>query len=284
MTIRPQALANIRPKKKWGQNFLTDKNIARAIVSLHNPKEDEIHLEIGPGTGQLTKLLLEKCKFLIAVEIDRRLVEALHQHFSDKKNLILLEQDILRTDFKEISSQYGLKERKFRIIGNIPFYISSPLLHHVIKFRQHIKDMTLMLQKEVAERIVAQPGNKDYGYISLMVRLYCNAEICFRIPRQSFYPKPQVEANIVRLLVLEKPRIDISDENFFLLLIKSCFSHRRKTLSNALAHSKLLPIGKRKIFMEIEKAGIEPKSRAESLSLEHFFQLYQQFIKFAKDL
>jgi 16S rRNA (adenine1518-N6/adenine1519-N6)-dimethyltransferase len=276
----PISLNSTKPKKRWGQHFLKDKNLAQAIISLHNPRKEEIHLEIGPGTGQLTELLLQECKLLIAVEIDERLAETLQERFADKQNLIILSQDVLKIDISKICAQYSSEEKKLRIIGNIPFYISSPLLHHLIKFRHYIKDMTLMLQEEVAKRIVAEHNSKDYGYLSLKINFYCNTEICRKIPRQSFYPKPKVDAAIVRLIILPQPRFNIANESFFFQLIKSAFSHRRKTLSNSLAKSKLLPLSKYQLNMEINKTGISPKRRAESLSLNEYFQLYRQLIKY----
>jgi 16S rRNA (adenine1518-N6/adenine1519-N6)-dimethyltransferase len=280
MQSYPNISNSIKPIKRWGQHFLKDKNLAKAIISLHNPRKEEIHLEIGPGTGQLTELLLQKCRLLIAVEIDERLAETLQERFSDKENLVILCQDVLKTDIGKICAQYSSERKKLRIIGNIPFYISSPLLHHLIKFRNYITDMTLMLQEEVAKRIIAEHNSKDYGYLSLMINFYCNTEICRKIPRQSFYPKPKVDATIVRLKILIQPRYNIANESFFFQLIKSAFSYRRKTISNSLAKSKFLPLSKYQLNAEIKKAGISPKSRAESLSLNEYFQLYRQLITY----
>jgi 16S rRNA (adenine1518-N6/adenine1519-N6)-dimethyltransferase len=280
MNASTKTTKSIKPEKKWGQHFLTDRNLAQIIISLHNPQRNEIHLEIGPGRGELTELLLDKCKLLIAVEIDPRLVKVLQQRFSGKENLIIVAQDILETNIREIFAQYSSAAKKLRIIGNIPFYISSPLLHHLIEFRHYINDMTLMLQEEVARRIVAAPNNKDYGYLSLMINFYCSTEIVRKIPKQAFYPKPKVDANIVQLKILTQPRFNLSNESFFFQLIKSAFSHRRKTLSNSLVKSKLLSLSKEQINTEITKAGINPKSRAEALSLNEYFQLYKQLIKY----
>jgi 16S rRNA (adenine1518-N6/adenine1519-N6)-dimethyltransferase len=282
MNASTKTAKSIKPEKKWGQHFLTDRNLAQIIVSLHNPQKNEIHLEIGPGRGELTELLLEKCKLLIAVEIDPRLVKVLQQRFSAKENLIIITQDILETNINEIFAQYSSAGVKLRIIGNIPFYISSPLLHHLIEFRRYINDMTLMLQEEVARRIVAAQNNKDYGYLSLLINYYCNAEMVRKIPKQAFYPQPKVDANIVQLKILPQPRFNISNESFFFQLIKSAFSHRRKTLSNSLVKSKLLSLSKEQINNEIAKAAINPKSRAEALSLNEYFHLYKQLIKYVE--
>ena len=245
------------PRKRFGQNFLVDNQIINRIISTINPKNNEIIVEIGPGKGALTIPILRHLDHLNVIEIDRDLVSLLNSVQQDK--LTIFEADALQFDFNQFP-------QKIRVIGNLPYNISSPLLFHLLDFREQIIDMTFMLQKEVVDRIVATHGNKIYGRLSVMMQVFFEVESMFTVPKEWFDPQPKIESAILYLKTRTKPLA----ENSKLLekIVKISFSQRRKTLKNCL-----------KLILSQEQTKIDLSQRAEMLSVENFITLMKDYEK-----
>lgn len=250
-----------KPKKSLGQNFLIDRNIQERIIQASDLKKDDTVLEIGPGRGELTQELLNKAKKLIAVELDAGLCDRLKEKFSSYPNFELLHQDILETDLSSLLTGAG----KIKVIANLPYYISTPAISHLLKHKKYISEIYLTLQKEVAQRICASPGTKAYGAFSCFAQFHAQAEILFEIKSASFWPRPKVDSCFIRLKALNKPKLKIADEEIFFRIIRTAFNQRRKQLKNSL----------KKILAPeaFKKTGTNPNSRAENLSLADFARL-----------
>jgi 16S rRNA (adenine1518-N6/adenine1519-N6)-dimethyltransferase len=246
-------------RKRFGQNFLHDPAIIQRIVGVINPQKSDHIIEIGPGKGAITELLLERVEHLDVIEIDRDLVKLLLQSFADDKRLTIHEADALKLDFSQFTHS------DLRIVGNLPYNISTPLLFHLLTYRHCIKDMLFMLQKEVVDRICAKPGNKQYGRLSIMLQIYCDVESLFIIKPGAFNPSPKVDSAIVKLTPLEKPRYELHDHKSLEIIVRESFSQRRKTLRNSL--KKYIDAA------EIVELGIAPEIRAENLEIADFVKL-----------
>jgi len=257
----------VRPKKSLSQNFLVNDRAAKRIVDSLDLKEDEIVLEIGAGKGALTRYLLEKAKKVIAVEIDKRLCQYLEQRFLEKDNLVLINQDILKIEFEKLAGQ----ETHLKVIGNIPYQITSPLISLLLENRKLIPLSVLMVQKEVAKRICAKPKSKDWSPLSIAVQLHSEVKTLFHLKPTSFFPPPKVESSVIKILFSQSPRVLIGDENFFLSVVRGAFGQRRKTILNSLSANFNLP--KREVELILDKVQIDPKRRAESLSIQEFADL-----------
>ncbi len=246
-----------KAKKRFGQNFLHDKRIIGRIVSSINPRPDENIVEIGPGLGAMTLPVLECCKKLTAIELDRSLIENLQVITAPVGELILHQGDALKFDFGQLPA-----EPKLRLIGNLPYNISTPLLFHFVKWADRIQDMHFMLQKEVVQRMAAGPGSKTYGRLSVMLQYYCQVIPLFEIHPGAFNPPPKVDSAIVRLIPHEKPPVQVSDMRLFAEMVTAAFNGRRKTIRNSL----------KKYLTEeqIQQAGIDPQIRPEQLELAQF--------------
>ena len=247
------------PRKRFGQNFLRDATVVHRIVMAVNPHTDDHLVEIGPGEGVLTAALLAQTTQLDAIEIDRDLAALLGRRFATSPHFRLHLADALKFDFAQLS--HG---EKLRIVGNLPYNISTPLLFHLFAQASHIADMHFMLQKEVIDRLCAQPGEPDYGRLSLMAQYHCRAEKLFEVYPESFYPPPKVISAIVRLIPHASPPVD-ADASALGKVVATAFSQRRKTLRNAL----------KPLFTESElrTAGIDPGARAETVGLEAYASL-----------
>ena len=245
------------PRKRFGQNFLVDDQIINRIISTINPKNNEIIVEIGPGKGALTLPILEHLDHLNVIEIDRDLVSLLNSVQQDK--LTIFEADALQFDFNQFP-------QKIRVIGNLPYNISSPLLFHLLDFREQIIDMTFMLQKEVVDRIVATHGNKTYGRLSVMMQAFFEVESMFIVPKESFEPQPKIESAILYLKTRTKPLIN--NPNLLEEIVRIAFSKRRKTLKNCL-----------KSIINQSQTEIDLSQRAEMLSIENFITLMNDYEK-----
>ena len=246
-----------KPRKRFGQNFLVDNQIVNRIIATISPKKSDNIVEIGPGMGALTFPLLEHLDHLSVIEIDRDLISLLKLNKQDK--LTIYEADALKFDYGQISNN-------LRIVGNIPYNISSPLLFHLLSSKNQIIDMTFMLQKEVADRIIANHGSKTYGRLSVMMQTFFEVESMFTVPKESFNPKPKIESSIIYLKTRAKPLT----ENTKLLekIVKVSFSQRRKTLKNCL-----------KSILSQEQTEIDLSRRAEMLSIENFITLMKDYEK-----
>jgi 16S rRNA (adenine1518-N6/adenine1519-N6)-dimethyltransferase len=249
------------PRKRFGQNFLHDHNIIYNIISSIQAKPDQHWVEIGPGQGALTEPLLNEKVRLDVVELDRDLVVLLKDKFKQYPNLHIHSADALRFDFSSLADG----DEKLRIIGNLPYNISTPLMFHLLDNAYCIEDMHFMLQKEVVDRICAVPGSKKYGRLSVMMQYYCSPELLFEVPPESFDPVPQVTSAIVRLVPHRQPPVAVNDVSKLNRVVTQAFSQRRKTLRNSL--KKLID------EEEIAALGIDPTLRAESISLAEFANL-----------
>ena len=255
------------PKKRYGQHFLVDKNILRKIISVADIGKGEDVLEIGPGLGHLTQALLERGANVKAIEVDPSLAKELRRRFCGTKNLELIEADALRVSFLELSERYG---KKFKVVSNLPYNISGPILVKFMEERDAFSGLFLMLQKEVAQRLTARPGTKDYGILSVFTKAYAEAKREFDVSSQSFRPKPKVTSTFVSLKIGGGARIKKEEEGFFKKVVKSAFGKRRKTLFNAL---KSLGMESGELEKALKSCDIDPKRRGETLSLEEFVKL-----------
>lgn len=249
------------PKKYLGQNFLKDALLISKIIEIANITKDDKVIEIGPGKGALTFHLAERALKVLAIEIDHDLYEELHEQATESyPNLTVLEEDVLKFPFETIES-------KFKIVANIPYYISTPIIFKLMELRHKITDMTIMLQKELANRIVASPNCKDFGILSIAVQFYATPTIEMEIPREAFFPSPKVDSAVVKIIPRKNPAVRVSNENLFWAIIKSAFSHRRKTLLNSLAMA-----GFKKDDLEsiLSNEGIDISIRPENLSMEEW--------------
>ena len=252
-------MQNIKPLKRFGQNYLHDNNIIKKIVSEINPQPDDTIAEIGPGRGALTELIYGKTKNFIAVEIDTRVIENLHSKFPD---LRLIQKDFLKFD---ISTIIGSSKKKLRVIGNIPYNLTSSIIFKTIRNAELIEDAVLMVQNEVAKRMTAKKGSKDYGILTVLLNYFTYTQVCFKVSPNAFYPKPKVTSAIVHLRFKELT-ISKSKREMFINVVKACFGNRRKTLKNSLSNS---------IFRELNfsDSGIDLSLRAEQLDVKDFLVL-----------
>lgn len=261
---------SISPRKSLGQNFLVDEGVIARIVAAAGLGPSDTALEIGPGTGAMTRALAEAAGQVIAIELDERLVKRLKRDLKDLDNLDLIHGDALKFPYEDLPG-------KVKVIANLPYYISTPIIARLIEAREKITMMLLMLQKEVAARITAPPGGKEYGYISVMVQLYAETRVLFDVPKGAFSPVPKVDSSVVRLDVREKPSVSVQDYAFFEEIVSAAFSQRRKTLRNALRNSRLLTdegVG------ALAGSGIDPGRRAETLSVAEFGKLADFLFEF----
>jgi 16S rRNA (adenine1518-N6/adenine1519-N6)-dimethyltransferase len=256
------------PKKSLGQHFLVDRNILNKVIRTAEVEKGDVVLEVGPGLGEMTLALADQAKKVIAVEIDSKLALILKQRVRDFSNVEVVKSDILKVDF----GQFFRKERHpIKVVANLPYQITTPLLFRFIESKEAFSILTLMLQKEVAERMVASPGRKEYGPLSIFIQMFSDVSIRFFIKPSAFFPPPKVESAVVHMSFKEKPVVKIEDEEWFKKVVKGCFGYRRKTLMNALKHSGLpLP---QSIESRMERIGIDPRRRPETLTIQDLVHL-----------
>lgn len=269
-------------RKSLGQNFLMDQNIARKIVGAAELTPSDLVVEVGPGLGALTALAARGAGRVLAVEFDAGLLPALAGVLKDLSNVDIIQGDALKVDYDRLAGEktggvYGKSGSKYKLLANLPYYITSPLLMHLLHGRFNISLMVLMVQSEVADRLAAFPGTGSYGAISLAVQYFTEPKLLFRVPRTVFYPQPGVDSAVVRLAVRPAPAVAVRDEQTFFKVVRAAFGKRRKTLLNSLASSGL-GIGKETCLQAIESAGIDPGRRGETLSLEEFALLTDKFL------
>ncbi len=255
----------IRPRQSLGQNFLRDENIARKIVAAVSPQPEDTLVEIGPGEGVLTKYFASSCRRLIVVDIDERVVRRMHAVYP-KGEIEIRHEDFLETDLAALRS--GGTE--LRIVGNIPYNITTPILFHILDNRVHVRDAMLMMQREVAKRLIAQPRTKDYGILAVFTQMFTRVKVLFDVSPSCFFPVPGVTSSVVHLRVRERPLYVLEDEKFFRRMVRAVFGKRRKTLRNSLGYF-------------LEKGPVVPPSfdlskRPEELSLEQLADLANALI------
>jgi 16S rRNA (adenine1518-N6/adenine1519-N6)-dimethyltransferase len=260
----------ISPKQALGQHFLIDQGIAQKIVRLATLEPEDCVVEIGSGMGVLTFLMLPLVKKVIAVELDPGMADYLKEKAQGMTSLIIIRQDALGFDF---STAAKAADRRLKVVANLPYNISTPVIFRLLESRLFFSHLTLMLQREVAQRISASPGNKEYGPLSIFIQLYTSPKIMMRVPPEAFYPSPKVESALVGFEILERPRVAIDDEGFFQKVVRASFAQRRKTLLNALKNSPLALGSGKEIEAAVVAAGIDPRRRAETLDLIEFQRL-----------
>ena len=269
---------NIRADKALGQNFLVNDEIINKIIEVSNINSDDIIIEIGPGLGVLTNLLLEKSENVIAVELDKRMITILQDRFSKNKNLELINQDILKVDLKKLIETKNKKENsKVKIVANLPYYISTPIIMKLLEEYKIIDEIIVMVQKEVAERITAKTGTRMAGSITYGVEYYSTAYSEILVPKESFIPKPKVESEVIKLILRKNINEDSQFEKELFSVIKAGFLQRRKTLANALINNKIIE-NREEINNILNKLNIEINVRAENLTLDQF----KSIIKYIK--
>lgn len=266
---------DIRANKRYGQNFLIDDNVLENIVTASNVTEEDLVIEIGPGLGNLTEYLLDRAKYVLLVEIDPKMIEVLNHRFNDRKNFTLINNDILQVNIDEmvekIKEEKGLEFRKVKVVANLPYYITTPIIFKLLEDENIISDITVMVQKEVAERMVAAPKSKEFGILTLMVKYFSEANIEIIVPNSSFIPEPGVTSAVISL---EKKRnYDVKNEKVFFELIHKAFAQRRKKMTNSLVATKFNNMSKEEIEELFTKCNLSTNTRAEQLEIEDFINI-----------
>lgn len=263
---------NLHPKKRLGQNFLVDRNVLGKILDAADIREGDAVLEIGAGAGVLTLALAERGARVVAVEVDRALTAVLSEVLAGYPNVTIVNADILSLDLPQLlTGHFG--EAKVKVIGNLPYYITSPIIAELLQARDRIERIVLMVQKEVAERLKASPGTKDYGSMSVFVQYYSEPEIVAHVSKNVFLPPPDVSSAIIRLMPRAKPPVDVPGDELFFDVVHCAFGQRRKTLLNSLSDCPALGLSKDQVSQVLHNAGIDPSRRAETLSLDEFAQI-----------
>lgn len=260
-----------RMQKKYGQNFLIDANILNKIIEAAQITEKDCVLEIGPGIGTMTQYLAEAAGKVIAVEIDRGLIPVLEDTLSSYDNVVVLCEDILKMDLEALSRENG--GRPIKVVANLPYYITTPIIMGLFESHVPLESITVMVQREVAERMQSEPGTKEYGALSLAVQYYARAEIVANVPPNCFMPRPNVGSAVIRLTRHRDNPVKIADEGFMFRIIRASFNQRRKTLQNGIGNDGSLPVTKEQAAKALERMGLPATIRGEKLSLEEFAEL-----------
>ncbi|MBQ1993906.1 MAG: 16S rRNA (adenine(1518)-N(6)/adenine(1519)-N(6))-dimethyltransferase RsmA [Lachnospiraceae bacterium] len=263
---------DFRFQKKFGQNFLIDTHVLEKIISSAGITRDDFVLEIGPGIGTMTQYLCESAREVMAVEIDKNLIPILSDTLSAYDNVTVVNEDILKLDIAKTAIEHN-DGKPIKVVANLPYYITTPIIMGLFESHVPLESITVMVQKEVADRMQAVPGTKDYGALSLAVQFYSKAEIVANVPPNCFMPRPNVGSAVIRLTCHKDRPVEVKDEAFMFRLIRASFNQRRKTLQNGLSNDRSLNLSKEQIAAAIEKLGLSPTVRGETLSLEQFAEL-----------
>ena len=259
-------------QKKFGQNFLIDAHVLDKIIAAAGVTADDMVLEIGPGIGTMTQYLAERARQVTAVEIDTNLIPILKETLSDYDNVTVINEDILKVDIKKLAEEYN-GGKPIKVVANLPYYITTPIIMGLFESGVPIDNITVMVQKEVADRMQVGPGSKDYGALSLAVQYYAEPYIVANVPPNCFIPRPNVGSAVIRLTRHQTPPVEVKDRELMFKLIRASFNQRRKTLLNGLNNSPELSFGKEQIAAAIEQLGVPAAVRGEALTLEQFSRL-----------
>ena len=259
-------------QKKFGQNFLIDTNVLDKIISASEITKEDCVLEIGPGIGTMTQYLAESAREVVAVEIDKALIPILEDTLAGYENVTVINEDILKVDINRIVQEKN-QGRPVKVVANLPYYITTPIIMGLFESHVPLKSITIMVQKEVADRMQVGPGTKDYGALSLAVQYYAKPEIVANVPPNCFIPRPNVGSAVIRLTRYQQPPVQVQDEHRMFALIRASFNQRRKTLVNGLGNAAGLHISKESVAQALEKMGLSPTVRGEALTLEQFARL-----------
>nr|WP_304955686.1 16S rRNA (adenine(1518)-N(6)/adenine(1519)-N(6))-dimethyltransferase RsmA [uncultured Acetatifactor sp.] len=257
-------------QKKYGQNFLIDPNVLERVIDAARVTEEDCVLEIGPGIGTMTQLLAERAGKVIAVEIDRNLIPILEETLSPYSNVTLINEDILKLDIRELVQ--GQQGRPVKVVANLPYYITTPIVMGLLEGGAPLKSITVMVQKEVADRMQAGPGTKEYGALSLAVQYYAEPEVVANVPPNCFIPRPSVGSAVIRLTKHKTPPVRCHEKKMF-AIIRASFNQRRKTLANSLGNAAGLGVSRDRVVEALEEMGLPAMVRGEALTLEQFAEL-----------
>lgn len=259
-------------QKKFGQNFLIDENVVEKIVREAGVTKDDFVLEVGPGIGTMTQILCEHAREVVAVEIDKKLIPILQEDtLSYYDNVTVINEDILKLDIVKLANEKN-GGKPIKVVANLPYYITTPIIMGLFESHVPLDSITIMVQKEVADRMQVGPGTKDYGALSLAVQYYAKPNIVLQVPASCFMPRPNVDSTVIKLTRYEKPPVDVVDEHLMFALIRASFNQRRKTMANSVGNAGL-NITKEELAAALEKCGLSPTIRGEALTLEQFAQL-----------
>ncbi len=267
---------NFTFQKKFGQNFLIDPHVLDKIVRAAGVTGEDCVLEIGPGIGTMTQYLAEQARHVVAVEIDRNLIPILEETLEGYDNITVINDDILKVDINELARVYN-QSRPLKVVANLPYYITTPIIMGLFESQVPVDNITVMVQKEVADRMQAGPGSKDYGALSLAVQYYAKPYIAANVPPNCFMPRPNVGSAVIRLTRHQEPPVQVKDPGLMFRIIRASFNQRRKTLQNGLNNSPEIPFSKELIGTAIESLGLPPAVRGEALTLEQFAGLSDYF-------
>ena len=259
-------------QKKFGQNFLIDTHVLDKIIRESGVNKEDCVIEIGPGIGTMTQYLAENAREVVAIEIDKNLIPILQDTLSSYNNVTIINEDVLKVDIKKLAEERN-QGKPVKVVANLPYYITTPIVMGLFESHVPIDSITIMVQKEVADRMQEGPGSKDYGALSLAVQYYAKPEIVANVPPNCFMPRPNVGSAVIRLTCHEKPPVEVEDENFMFDIIRASFNQRRKTLVNGLGNAGNLNVTKEQVTNVLEKMKLSPTIRGEALSLEQFAQL-----------
>lgn len=259
-------------QKKFGQNFLIDSHVLEKIIKAADITKEDFVVEIGPGIGTLTQYLAEAAREVTAIEIDKALLPILKDTLSGYDNVTVINEDVLKVDLSALAMEKN-GGRPVKVVANLPYYITTPIIMGLFEKHVPLDSITVMVQKEVAARMQAGPGTKDYGALSLAVQYYAEPYIAANVPPNCFIPRPNVGSAVIRLTKYDKPRVEVDDEAMMFAVIRASFNQRRKTLQNGLNNSSEVPYSKEQIVAAIEKLGTSPSVRGEALTLEQFAEL-----------
>lgn len=259
-------------QKKYGQNFLIDTSVLERIIRAAEISDEDCVLEIGPGIGTMTQYLAERAREVVAVEIDRNLIPILEETLEGYDNVTVINDDILKVDVKKIAAEKN-GGRPIKVVANLPYYITTPIIMSLFEEHIPLKSITVMVQKEVADRMQVGPGTKDYGALSLAVQYYAKPEIVANVPPNCFIPRPGVGSAVIRLTRYEEPPVSVEDERKMFALIRAAFNQRRKTLVNSLGNAPGLGVSKERVSAALEEMQLSPTVRGEALTLEQFAEL-----------
>lgn len=263
-------------QKKFGQNFLIDSNVLESIIRGAEITKDDFVLEIGPGIGTMTQYLCEAARQVVAVEIDKMLIPILEDTLSEYDNVEVINQDVLKVDIKSLAEEKN-NGKPIKVVANLPYYITTPIIMGLFESGVPIDSITIMVQKEVADRMQTGPGSKDYGALSLAVQFYATAKVILNVSATCFMPRPNVDSAVIKLTRHKEPTVNVADEKLMFKIIRASFNQRRKTLVNGLKNSPELSFSKEQIVKAIEKIGKPETIRGEALTLEEFAELANTF-------
>ena len=263
-------------QKKFGQNFLIDSNVLESIIRGAEITKDDFVLEIGPGIGTMTQYLCEAARQVVAVEIDKMLIPILEDTLSEYDNVEVINQDVLKVDIKSLAEEKN-NGKPIKVVANLPYYITTPIIMGLFESGVPIDSITIMVQKDVADRMQTGPGSKDYGALSLAVQYYATAKVILNVSATCFMPRPNVDSAVIKLTRHKEPTVNVADEKLMFKIIRASFNQRRKTLVNGLKNSPELSFSKEQIVKAIEKIGKPETIRGEALTLEEFAELANAF-------